>query len=115
MAVDKRVIARAFARFVELDHAVSQAGFRGGVDDFLASPIVRRLCFGDLLLQRIAIQVGERSPVNLRPLLRVPRLRSTKADGFFARGYLNAYRATGNEAWLDRATNTRITRAALGG
>ncbi len=66
----------------------------------LASPIVRALCFENLLLQRIAIQVGERSPVNLRPLLRVPKLRSSKADGFFARGYLHAHLATGDMRWL---------------
>jgi len=96
--------AIALQRFVALHTAVSSSGYRGWeFDDFLASPVVHALCFEKLLLQRIAIQVGERSPINLRPLLRVPKLRSAKADGFFARGYLNAHLATGEGRWLDRA------------
>jgi hypothetical protein len=94
----------ALERFLALERAVRAAGYRGWeFDDFLASPLVRRACCGNLLLQRVAIQVGERSPVNLRPVLGVPKLRSTKADGFFARGYLRAHRATSDAAWLERA------------
>jgi hypothetical protein len=93
-------------RFVELDRLVSSAGYGGyEFDDFLGSPIVRALSFDNLLLKRIFIQMGERLPWNVRPLLGVRKLASTKANGFFARGYLDAYRATGERQWLDRATS----------
>ena len=65
-----------------------------------ASPIVRALCFENLLLQRIAIQVGERSPVNLRPLLRVPKLRSSKADRLFARAISTRISRRETSGWL---------------
>jgi hypothetical protein len=91
--------------FSELDRLVSAAGYRGyEFDDFLSSPILRALSFNNLLLQRIYIQLGERLPLNLRPLLGVQRLLSTKANGFFARGYLDAFRATGESQWLEKGT-----------
>lgn len=95
--------AVAYDRFVALERAVRAADYCGWeLDDLLASPIVRAATLGNLFLRRVAIQVGERSFVNLRPLLRVPKLPSTKANGFFARGYLRAFRATGDTTWLDR-------------
>jgi hypothetical protein len=82
---------------------VSAEGYRGyEFDDLLGSPIVRALSFDNLLLQRVFIQVGERVPWNLRPLLGVRKLPSTKANGFFARGYLYAHRATGDALWLEK-------------
>ncbi len=96
--------ALALDAFESLHEALEASDYCGWeFDDFLASPIVRRLCVDRLLLQRIAVQVGERSPVNLRAVLRVPKLGSTKADGFFARGYLHAYVATGDDRWLKSA------------
>jgi hypothetical protein len=91
-------------RLLELHNLVDAADFRGyEFDDFLASPFVRALSFDNLLLKRIFIQVGERFPWNVRPLLAIPKLPSTKADGFFARGYLDAYRATGGDWWASQA------------
>ena len=92
-------------RLVELDSLVTAVDYRGyEFDDFLDSPIVRALSFDNLLLKRIFIQVGERLPWNIRPLLAVRKLPSTKANGFFARGYLHAYQATGEAQWLERRT-----------
>ena len=94
-----------FGRLVELDNLVTAIDYRGyEFDDFLDSPILRTLSFDSLLLKRIYIQVGERLPWNIRPLLAVRKLPSTKANGFFARGYLHAYEATGEARWLDKAT-----------
>jgi hypothetical protein len=90
--------------FDQLDGRVEASGYRGyEFDDFLASPILRRLSLGSLFVQRVFVQVGERLPFNVRPLLGIERLPSTKANGFFARGYLEAYRATGGERRLDKA------------
>lgn len=90
-------------RFVDLDRLVSEADYRGyEFDDFLGSPILRALSFDNLLLKRIFIQAGERLPWNLRPLLGVRKLPSTKANGFFARAYLHAHQATGEPQWLEK-------------
>lgn len=49
------------------------------------------------------VQLALRSPANLRPLLGIAPATSTKAMGYFARGYLKLYRATGDLSWLARA------------
>jgi hypothetical protein len=84
-----------------LSASVSYRGYE--FDDFLDSPIVRALTFRNLFLQRVFIQAGERLPVNLRPLLQISKHSSTKANGFFARGYLEAYLATRDTYFLDQA------------
>jgi len=90
--------------FSELAELVEGEGYSGyEFDDFLGSPILRALSFNNLLLQRIFIQIGERSPINLRPLLGVRKRQSTKGNGFFARGYLHAYLASRDAAFLSKA------------
>jgi hypothetical protein len=89
------------------DRAV-EASYRGWeFDDLLASRLVRLLSLGRNYPRRLWVQLGIRCPVNLRPALGVPRLPSTKASGFFARGYLELFRATGEPAWRD-AANDRL-------
>jgi hypothetical protein len=58
---------------------------------------------GNLLAQRIAVQVVRRSIVNLRPFLSTPKLESAKARGFIARGLLGAHAATQDVGRLDQA------------
>jgi len=95
------VADRADRAFLALSEYARSSDYRGyEFDDFLASPLVRTMCFNRLLLQRVAVQVGELSPVNFRWLLGIHRLRSTKALGFFAKGYLYYYQRTREEAWL---------------
>jgi rhamnogalacturonyl hydrolase YesR len=72
-------------------------------DDMLSSPLLNGLTFGNLFLKRCVVQVGKLSPLNLRPLLGVPKQESAKARGFFAKGYLAMFQATGDEEWLDCA------------
>ena len=97
--------ADVILRLSELDRLAAGVDYRGyEFDDFLASPLVRALSFDNLLLERIFIQVGERLPWNVRPLLGIPKLPSSKAEGFFARGYLHAHQAAGDAHWLERGT-----------
>lgn len=92
---------QALDAFLALDLFVRKNAYRGyEFDDFLASPFLSALTLRKLLLQRVMIQVGELLPVNLRPLLGVPRLESTKARGFFAKGYLLHYMWDKDEKWL---------------
>lgn len=69
-------------------------------DDLLASPLVSTLTFNSLWLKIIAVQVSKRSFINVRSLLGVPKLPSTKAFGFIIKGYLYHYLATGEEKYL---------------
>lgn len=83
--------------------------FRGWeFDDFLAARLIRILSFGRTFPKRVWIQIGARLPWNVRRLLGVPKLPSTKASGYFARGHLELFRATGHESWL-RAANDRLS------
>jgi hypothetical protein len=78
-----------------------------GYDTFdgLSSPILRPLTFENKNL-RIALQQGvRRFPLNLRPLLGIPKSRSTKGMGFIARAHMRLHQATGASQWRDKAEN----------
>ena len=96
--------AHASQAFLGLHRYLQQQQYRGyEFDDFLASPVARLLSLDSLFLQRVAVQVGEILPLNVRPLLGIRKLESTKARGFFAKGYLYRFLATGDESWLSAA------------
>ena len=95
-----RRAATAFGRLHEYLQDREYKGYE--FDDLLDSPFVRGLTFGNLFLQRVAIQVGRLSPINFRALIGVSKRESTKARGFCARGYLHRYLATNETAWLDQ-------------
>ena len=77
---------------------------------------LRPLAGGNLFAERLLQQAIWKSPVNLRPLVGVVPLDSTKGRGFMAGGYLQLHAATGDEScrtragecleWLDRARET---------
>jgi hypothetical protein len=57
------------------------------------------LTFGKKLPMRILQQLVLRSPFHIRPLLGIRPLDSTKGRGFFAKGYLHLWQATGEEKY----------------
>ncbi len=61
--------------------------------DGLSSPL-RRWTFGNLLAERILQQAVRQSPLNIRPLIGIKPLDSTKGRGMMAWGYLLLYRTT---------------------
>lgn len=76
-----------------------------GYDTFdgLSAKFLRPLTFDNAFLN-IALQQGvRRFPINLRPVLGIPKRRSTKAMGFFAKGFMRLHDATGDSSWRDRA------------
>lgn len=102
---DGRTVS-AEGSFLKLHAYLRSNDFRGyEFDDLLGSQIVNLLCGNSLLMKRIAIQAGELSPINLRPLLGVKKLESTKANGFFAKAYLTYYSATKDQRWLQLAVD----------
>jgi rhamnogalacturonyl hydrolase YesR len=70
--------------------------------DGLSSPL-RRLTGGNLLLDRLLMQAVRQSPINLRPLVGIKPLPSTKGRGYMAAGYLTMHRLTGAHEYRERA------------
>jgi hypothetical protein len=64
---------------------------------------IRPLTFENLFAQRILQQIIRQSPFNLRPLMGVKPQPSTEGQGYMAWGYLILYRATKQEAYLEKA------------
>ncbi|NIR50635.1 hypothetical protein GWO43_26050 [candidate division KSB1 bacterium] len=67
------------------------------------SSFLRQLTFGNLLLDRLLMQLVRQSPVNLRPLLGVKPLNSTIGRGYMAWGYLIMLKLTGKNRYKDNA------------
>ena len=63
----------------------------------------RPLAFGNLLAERLLLQLIRQCPVNLRPLMGVSPKDSTKARGYMVAGYLIRYRLTRDLGYLQRA------------
>ena len=64
---------------------------------------VRSLAFGNLLGERLLMQLIRQSPFNLRPFFGVPPQESTKGRGYMASGYLTLYRVTQQQQYLEKA------------
>lgn len=82
---------------------VEERGYRGYEPFDGLSSWARPLAFGNLLAERLLMQLIRQSPVNLRPLLGVRPLDSTKGRGYMAWGYLLLYRATQQKELLEKA------------
>ena len=66
--------------FISLHRYLEQNDFAGyEYDDLLGSRLVSALTFDNLYLKIVAVQIAKRSFVNVRPLLGVRKLKSTKA------------------------------------
>ena len=71
--------------------------------DGLNSPILRTLLGWGKWPRLVAIQAVMRFPINIRPLLLIPKSYNPKGLALFALGCLDRYRATGKQLHLDRA------------
>jgi glycosyltransferase involved in cell wall biosynthesis len=67
------------------------------------STYLRQLTFGNRFLEQIVQQFVRQSPVNVRPLLGIKPLESTKGRGYMAWGYLTLLKLTGNEQYRQKA------------
>jgi rhamnogalacturonyl hydrolase YesR len=70
--------------------------------DGLSSPL-RALTFKNLLAERLLQQAVRQSPINLRPLVGIKPLDSTKGQGMMAWGYLLLHRTTGKREYWTKA------------
>ena len=88
---------RKVEKWVEDHHYKGYEPFEG------LSSFFRPLTFGNLLCDRLLMQVVRQSPINLRPLMGVKPLESTKGRGYMAWGYLTMLRLTGNQQYREKA------------
>jgi len=72
--------------------------------DGLSSPL-GRLTRCSQLLDRLLQQIGRQSPLNVRPLLGIRPLPSTKGQGYMAAGYLTLYKLTGQPEYRRKAVD----------
>jgi len=63
------------------------------------SSTFRPLTFGNLLLDRLLLQLIRQSPINLRPLFGVKPLDSTIGRGYMAWGYCHMFMITGDQRY----------------
>jgi|HubBroStandDraft_1064217.scaffolds.fasta_scaffold43341_2 rhamnogalacturonyl hydrolase YesR len=76
-----------------------------GYDTFdgLNARLARRLTFESKFLRTVLQQGVRRFPLNVRPLLGIQKNHSSKAMGFFARGFIRLYEVTGEQIWQNNA------------
>lgn len=71
--------------------------------DALSSPLLSGLSLGNKYLRLVYTQAVMRAPVNLRPLLLVPKEKNPKGIGLFAHAYCNLYELAQNPADREQA------------
>jgi hypothetical protein len=76
-----------------------------GYDTFdgLNAKYLRPLTFETKFLRTVLQQGVRRFPLNVRPLLGIPKNRSTKGMGYLAKGFMRLQQATGDKSWGDKA------------
>jgi hypothetical protein len=76
-----------------------------GYDTFdgLNARYLRLLTFETNFLRTVLQQGVRRFPINLRPILGIPKTYSSKGMGFLARGFIRLHQVTGEEHWADKA------------
>jgi polysaccharide biosynthesis protein VpsJ len=92
--------AHIWESILRLDEWLEKNDYRGyDTFDGLSAKFLRPFTFENKYLRILLQQTVRRFPVNLRPLLGIPRSRSTKGMGYLARGYMRLEDATGDKAW----------------
>ena len=82
---------------------VEDRGYKGYEPFDGLSSWFRPLTCGNLLAERLLMQLVRQSPINLRPIMGVKPKESTKGRGYMAYGYLYLHKATGNAEYLEKA------------
>ncbi len=96
----KGKLEKSLARVAAWVEAHDYKGYDPG--DGLNSSL-RPLAFGNRLAERILLQAVWKFPFNVRPLIGVRPMDSTKGRGYMAAGYLLRHKATKNQAYKTKA------------
>jgi hypothetical protein len=90
--VSQSMVGRLLNSAAAAQNWVESNGYRGYEPfDGLSSPL-RTLTFGNLFAERFLQQAVRQSPINIRPLIGIKPLDSTKGRGMMAWGYLLLHR-----------------------
>ena len=101
---DLRVVRQDIERSLDLvQDWVETHDYRGFEPFDGLSSWFRPLTFGNLLAERLLMQLVRQSPVNLRPLMGVTPKDSTKGRGYMAYGYLLRFKTTAEAAYRQKA------------
>jgi hypothetical protein len=104
LGVKSEAKQRVYSSIGRLSEWLEKYDYRGyDTFDGLNSPVLRPLTFENKYLRTVLQQGVRRFPVNLRPLLGIPRSRSTKGMGFLARAFIRLHEATGAAVWRGKA------------
>ena len=96
--------ARIWASIVRLNDWLEKNDYRGyDTFDGLSAKYLRPLTFETKLLRTVLQQGVRRFPLNLRPVLGIPKSRSTKGMGYIAKGFMRLQDSTGEKSWGDKA------------
>lgn len=82
---------------------VESRGYQGYDPGDGLTSFLRPLTLGSVFAERVLQQAIWKAPFNVRPLVGVKPLDSTKGRGFMAAGYLRRYEVTGDTAFSARA------------
>ncbi len=97
---DVEMIAKSAAALASWVESHDYRGYDPG--DGLNS-FIRPLAFGNRLAERVILQLVWKSPINLRPLLGIKPMESTKGRGYMAWGYLMRHRRSRDPVDLAKA------------
>jgi hypothetical protein len=92
------------ASLQRVQHWVESRNYKGYDPGDGLTSFLRPLTFGNLFAERLLQQAIWKSPINIRPLVGVVPLDSTKGRGFMAWGYALMYGIDRNPAWREKAT-----------
>jgi polysaccharide biosynthesis protein VpsJ len=96
--------ARIWESIVRLNDWLEKNDYRGyDTFDGLSAKFLRPLTFETKYLRIVLQQSVRRFPLNLRPILGIPRDRSSKGMAYLARGFMRLHDATGDEKWAKNA------------
>ncbi len=87
----------------KLEKWVEDHGYKGYEPFDGLSSAFRPFTFGNLLLDRLLLQLVRQSPINLRPLLGIKPEESSMGRGYMALGYLNMLKITGEKVYKEKA------------
>ena len=87
----------------KLERWVEEHDYKGYEPFDGLSSVLRPLTFGSLFLDRLLLQLIRQSPWNLRPLMGIKPLESTKGRGYMASGYLTMYQLTQDATYKTKA------------
>lgn len=97
---------RVFSSICRLSEWLERNDYKGyDTFDGLNARFLRPLTFNNKFLRQVLVQGVRRFPLNVRPLVGIPKSRSTKGMGFLARGSTRLHAATGDSAWREKAVS----------